>query len=155
MEEGEDGGRVYTYRYTVTTRIPIAIPIATPSPPEYLSLYLSLHRHHQNTYRYTYRYTVTTRIPIAIPVATPLPPEYLSLYLSLHRHHQNDACIKTGPFSLIVKNKVTRQYPQNRTFFEEKGKPMRNQAAALLLTSLTARPNRLTVAAKPPLAYMM
>ena len=151
MEEGEDGGRVYTYRYTVTTRISIAIPIATPSPPEYLSLYLSLHRHHQNTYRYT----VTTRIPIAIAVATPLPPEYLSLYLSLHRHHQNDACIKTGPFSLIVKNKVTRQYPRNTTFFEEKGKPMRNQAAALLLTSLTARPNRLTVAAKPPLAYMM
>ena len=69
MEEGEEGGRLYTYRYTVTTR-------TTPA---------------------------------------------------LRQGHFN--------VSLIVKNKVTRQYPQNTTFFEEKGKPKRN-----LLISLTALP---------------
>ena len=48
------------------------------------------------------------------------------IYLSLHCHHQNDSSIKVGSdeshfnVSLIVKNKVTRQYPQTPTF-EEKG----------------------------------
>ena len=38
-------------------------------------------------------------------------------YLSLHCHHQNDSCIKMGSdeshvnVSLIVRDKVTRQYP--------------------------------------------
>ena len=43
-------------------------------------------------------------------------------YLSLHCH-QNDSCIKMGSdeshfnVSLIVRDKVTRQYPQTTTFF--------------------------------------
>ena len=54
-----------------------------------------------------------------------------SIYLSLHCHHQNDFCIKMGSdeshfkVSLIVRDKVTRQYPQT-TIFEEKGEPKRN-----------------------------
>ena len=52
------------------------------------------------------------------------------IYLSLHCHHQNDFCIKMGSdeshfnVSLIVRDKVTRQYPQTTTF-EEKGEPNR------------------------------
>ena len=48
------------------------------------------------------------------------------IYLSLHPHYQNDSCIKMGSdeshinVSLIVRDKVTRQYPQTTTF-EEKG----------------------------------
>ena len=38
--------------------------------------------------------------------------------------------------SLIVKDNVTRQYPQTTTF-EEKGEPKRNRPEAPLLTSLT------------------
>ena len=40
------------------------------------------------------------------------------IYLSLHCHHQNDSCIKMGSdeshfnVSLVVRDKVTRQYPQ-------------------------------------------
>ena len=40
------------------------------------------------------------------------------IYLSLHCHHQNDSCIKMGSgenhfnVSLIVRDKVTRQCPQ-------------------------------------------
>ena len=70
---------------------------------------------------YTYRYTVTTRM----------------------------TCIKMGSdesyfnVSLIVRDKVTRQCPQT-TIFEEKGEPKRYQTEVLLLTSLTARPNRLS-----------
>ena len=45
-------------------------------------------------------------------------------------HRQNDFCIKMGSdeshfnVSLIVRNKVTRQYPQTTTF-EEKREPKR------------------------------
>ena len=52
------------------------------------------------------------------------------IYLSLHCHHQNDSCIKMGSdkshfdVSLIVRDKVTRQCLQTRTF-EEKGEPKR------------------------------
>ena len=52
------------------------------------------------------------------------------IYLSLHCRHQNDFCIKMGSdeshfnVSLIVRDKVTRQYPQTTTF-EEKGEPKR------------------------------
>ena len=52
------------------------------------------------------------------------------IYLSLHCHHQNDFCIKMGSdenhfnVSLIVRDKVTRQYPQTTTF-EVKGEPKR------------------------------
>ena len=46
------------------------------------------------------------------------------IYLSLHCHYQNDSCIKMGSdeshfnVSLIVRDRVTRQYPQNTTFEE-------------------------------------
>ena len=42
--------------------------------------------------------------------------------------------------SLIVRDKVKRQWPQATTFFEEKGQPKRIRAEALLLTSLTPLP---------------
>ena len=64
------------------------------------------------------------------------------IYLSLHCRHQNDPCIKMGSdeshfnVSLIVRNKVTRQYPQT-TRFEEKGEPKRIRTEVHLLTSLT------------------
>jgi len=45
--------------------------------------------------------------------------------------------------SLIVMDKVTRQCPQTTTF-EERGEPKRIRTEVPLLTSLTARPNRLT-----------
>ena len=49
-----------------------------------------------------------------------------SIYLSLHCHHQNDSCIKRGSdeshlnVSLIVRDKVARQCPQNTTFLKRK-----------------------------------
>ena len=63
-------------------------------------------------------------------------------YLSPHCHHQNDFCIKMGSdeshfnVSLIVRDKVTRQYPQTTTF-EEKREPKRYRSEVLPLTSLT------------------
>ena len=66
---------------------------------------------------YTYRYTVTTRM----------------------------TCIKMGRdeshfnVSLVVKDKVTRQYPQTTTF-EEKGEPKQYRTEVLPLTSLPALP---------------
>ena len=74
------------------------------------------------------------------------------IYLSLHCRHQNDSCIKRGSdvsnfnVSLIVGDKVTKRCPQTTTF-EEKGEPKRIRTEVPLLTSLTARPNRLTVTA--------
>ena len=64
------------------------------------------------------------------------------IYLSLHCHHQNDSCIKMGSdeshfnVSLIVRDKVTRQYPQTTTF-EQKGEPKQIQTDVPLLTNLT------------------
>ena len=64
------------------------------------------------------------------------------IYLSLHCHHQNDSSIKMGSkeshfhASLIVLDKVTRQYPQTPTF-EEKGELKRIRTEDPLLTSLT------------------
>ena len=64
------------------------------------------------------------------------------MYLSLHCHHQINFCIKIGSdeshfsVSLIVRDRVTRQCPQTKTF-EEKGKPKRIRTEVLLLTSLT------------------
>ena len=64
------------------------------------------------------------------------------IYLSLHCHHQNDSCIKMGSdeshfnVSLVVRDKVTRQYPQT-TISEEKGGPKRIRTKIPLLTSLT------------------
>ena len=45
--------------------------------------------------------------------------------------------------SLIARDKVTRQCLQTTTF-EEKGEPKQIRTEVPLLTSLTARPNRLT-----------
>ena len=39
--------------------------------------------------------------------------------------------------ALIVRDKVTRQCPQTKTFFDEKGELWRSGAEALLLSSLT------------------
>ena len=64
------------------------------------------------------------------------------IHLSLHCHHQNDSSIKVGSdesqfnVSLIVRDKVARQYPQTTTL-EEKGEPKRIRTEVLLLTSLT------------------
>ena len=64
------------------------------------------------------------------------------IYISLHCHHQNDSCIKMGSddshfnVSLIVRDKVARQYPQTTTF-EEKGGPKRIRTEVPRLTSLT------------------
>ena len=64
------------------------------------------------------------------------------VYLSLHCHQQNDSGIKMGSdeshfnFSLIVRDKVTRQYPET-TIFEEKGELKRIRTEIPLLTSLT------------------
>ena len=68
------------------------------------------------------------------------------IYLSLHCHHQNDFCIKVGGddshfnvfyfyLFIIVRDKVTRQYPQTTTF-EVKGEP-KEIRTEVLLTSLT------------------
>ena len=64
------------------------------------------------------------------------------IYLSLHSHHQNDSCIKVGSdeshftVSSIVRDKVTKQRPQTKTF-EEKGESKRIRTEIPLLTSLT------------------
>ena len=63
------------------------------------------------------------------------------IYLSLHCHHQTDSCIKVGSDEshfndrLIVRDKVTRQCPQTRTF-QGKGEPKQYRTEALI-TSLT------------------
>ena len=70
------------------------------------------------------------------------------MHLSLHSHHQNDSCIKIGideshaNVSLIVRDSH-KTVSTNHNLLEEKEEPKRNRAEALLLTSLTARPNRL------------
>ena len=64
------------------------------------------------------------------------------IYLPIQCHHQNDSCIKMGSddshfnFSLIVRDKVTRQCPQTTTF-EEKGEPNQYRTEVPLLISLT------------------
>ena len=50
-----------------------------------------------------------------------------------------------------MRDKVTRQCPQITTF-EEKGQPKQIRTEVLLLTSLTARPNRLTYLLLGPVA---
>ena len=63
------------------------------------------------------------------------------VYLSLHCHQQNDSGIKMGSdeshfnFSLIVRDKVTRQCRQTTTF-EVKREPKQIQTEVPLLTSL-------------------
>ena len=64
------------------------------------------------------------------------------IYLSLQCHHQNDSCIEMGSDEshfnvlLIVRDKVTRQCPQIKTF-QEKGEPKRIRTEVPLLTSPT------------------
>ena len=80
---------------------------------------------------YTYGYTVTTRMTC--------------IKMSSDESHFN--------VSLIVRDKVTRPCPQATTF-EEKGEPQRYQTEVLPLTSLTARPNRLTRNSPPAESYV-
>ena len=76
------------------------------------------------------------------------------IYLLLHCHHQNDSCIEMGSdeshfnVSLIVKDKVTSQRPQTKTF-EQRKVPKRSRTKVLrsayqLHALITTRPNRLT-----------
>ena len=72
------------------------------------------------------------------------------IYLSLQCHHQNDSCIKMGSdeshFNVSVGSdgQSHNTVPTNHNLFEEKGEPKRYRTEVLPLTSLTARPNRLT-----------
>ena len=72
------------------------------------------------------------------------------IYLSLHCHHQNDSCIKMGSdeshFNVSVgsEGQSHKTESTNHNLFEEKGEPKRHRTEVLPLTSLTARPNRLT-----------
>ena len=60
----------------------------------------------------------------------------------IYTYRYNDSCIKMGSdkshfnILLIVRDKVTRQFPQTTTF-EEKGGPKRIRTEFPLLTSLT------------------
>ena len=48
------------------------------------------------------------------------------IYIHLHCHHQNDSCIKMGSGEsqfnvlLIVRDRVTRQYPQTTIFLKRR-----------------------------------
>ena len=74
------------------------------------------------------------------------------IYLSLHCHHQNESCIKVGSdeshinVSLIARGQSHKTVSTNHNLFEEKGELKRNRTEVLPLTSLIARPNRLTAA---------
>ena len=73
------------------------------------------------------------------------------IHLSLHCHHQNDSCIKMGSdeshFNVSVGSdgQGHRTVSTNHNLFEEKGEPKRYRTEVLSLTSLTVRPNRLTL----------
>ena len=73
---------------------------------------------------YTYRYTVTTRMTSALRWA---------------------AMRAILMFQEEVMDKVTKTVSTNHNLSEEKGEPKRYRTEDLPLTSLTARPNRLTV----------
>ena len=64
------------------------------------------------------------------------------IYLSLHCHHQNDICIKMGSDESHFNVSVGC----DEHLSEEKGEPKRYRTEVLPLTSLTTRPNRLTIA---------
>ena len=65
-------------------------------------------------------------------------------------HHQNDSCIKMGSdeshFNVSVgsEGQSHKTVSTNHNLFQEKGEPKRYRTEVLPLTSLTARPNRLT-----------
>ena len=73
------------------------------------------------------------------------------IYLSLHYHHQNYFCVKIGSdeshFNVSVGSDGLshKTVSTNHNLFEEKGEPKRYRTEVLPLTSLTARPNRLTI----------
>ena len=71
---------------------------------------------------YTYRYTVTTRMTC--------------IQMGSDESHFNVSAGNDGQSHRTVST--------NHKRFEEKGEPKRNRAEALLLTSLTAGPHRLT-----------
>ena len=64
------------------------------------------------------------------------------IYLSLHCHHQNDFCIKMGSdeshfnVSEGSDGQSHKTVFTNHNLFEEKGKPKRNRAEAVLFTSV-------------------
>ena len=71
------------------------------------------------------------------------------IYLSLHYHHQNDSCIKMrsneSHFSVSAgSDGQSHKTVSTNHLFEEKGELKWYQTEVLLLTSLTATPNRLT-----------
>ena len=68
------------------------------------------------------------------------------MYLSLHCYHQNDSCIKMGSDESDFINCEGQSYTtvSQTATFEEKGKQKRIRTEVPLLTSLSARPNRLT-----------
>ena len=72
------------------------------------------------------------------------------IYLSLHCHHLNDSCIKMGSdeghfnVSLIERDQVFTRQCQQTNSFEEKREPKRIRTEAPPLSSLNARPDRLT-----------
>ena len=107
-------GKVYTYRYTVTTRM-TCIKMGSDESHFKVSL------------------LVRTEIPGG--------KENGKLYLTLHCHHQNDSCIKMGSDEshflcfITVRDKVTRQCLQITTF-EEKGQPKQIRTDVHLFTSL-------------------
>ena len=76
------------------------------------------------------------------------------IYLSLHCHHKKDWCIKTGSdesrysVSLLVRDKVTRQCAQTRTFLlkcEESQSRIELRSFFLPAQCLTTRPSGLTL----------
>ena len=84
------------------------------------------------------------------------------IYLSLHCHHQNESCIKMGSdeshfnVSLIVRDKVTRQYPQTQTFLKRKESQSRIKPRPFCLPAqcLATRPNWLTPQSKKTFALL-
>ena len=75
----------------------------------------------------------------------------LHLLLSLHCHRQNGSCINMGSdetsfnVSLIVRDKVTRQCPQNTALKREESRSrFEPRSFCLPAYRLTARPDRLT-----------
>ena len=124
MEVGGEGGRLYTYRYTVTTRMTSALRWAV------MRAILMFHNCEGQSHK-----TVSTdhnlfeekgepkRIRTEVLPCTSLTQREI-VYLSLYCYHRNDSCIKVGSseshfnVSLTVRDKVTRQCPQTTTFLK-------------------------------------
>ena len=137
---GGGGGRLYTYHYTVTTRMTVALYWAA------MRAILMFHWlwwaksqdfvHKPETFwrgRKAEAESSWKREIIHLSLHCHHQIIYLSLhchhqiiYLSLHCHHQNDFCIKVDSneshlnVSLIVRDKATRQCPQTTAFWKER-----------------------------------